>query len=116
MVTSDELVSLMFPRGLLDYFEVTSLKKIELGYEIYLEERKEVPDPYQCQGYICHGFYDAQVIHDFPLRGKVFDLIVKRRRWKDPQSGKVVSRDWELVAKGSSLSTEFSAFLKGIHR
>lgn len=116
MSLTEELLSLMFPDGLLDYFEIKRIGKIQVGYQIYLEEKKDVPSEYADQGYICHGFYDEQVIHDFPLRGKAFDLIVKRRRWLHPQSHKVVSRNWNLIASGTSLSQEFADFLKGIHR
>lgn len=116
MTSQDELVSLMFPAGLLDYFVVTRVSKISMGYQVYLEEKKEIPVSCSPGDYVCHGFYDEQVVHDFPLRGKVFDLVIKRRRWKNVETGKIISRDWDLVARGSSLSREFSDFLKGIHR
>ena len=116
MTALEDLVSLMFPAGLLDYFVVTRVSKIDIGYQVYLEEKKDVPSPYSSAEYVCHGFHDEQVIHDFPLRGKVFDLIIKRRRWRNVKTGKVISREWDLVARGSSLSREFSAFLKGTHR
>ena len=116
MTALEELVSLMFPAGLLDYFVVTRVSKITIGYQVYLEEKKEVPSPYSIGEYVCHGFHDEQVIHDFPLRGKVFDLVIKRRRLRHVETGKGISRDWDLVARGSSLSREFSNFLKGTHR
>lgn len=115
MTALEELVSLMFPAGLLDYFVVTRVRKIDIGYQVYLEE-KYVPSLYPPREYVCHGFHDEQVIHDFPLRGKVFDLVIKRRRWRHVETGKVISRDWDLVARGSSLSRELSDFLKGTHR
>lgn len=106
----------MFRAGLLDYFVVTRASKIAIGYQVYLEEKKEVPSPYLPGEYICYGFHDEQVVHDFSLRGKFFDLVIKRRRWRHVETGKVISRDWNLVARGSSLSREFSDFLKGTHR
>lgn len=115
MTALEELVGLIFPAGLLDYFVVTRVRELAIGYQVYLEEKKEIPSPHVAGDYVCHGFHDEQVIHDFPLRGKVFDLVVKRRRWKNVQTGKVISRDCNLVARGSSLSREFSDFLKGIH-
>lgn len=115
MYPLEELASLMFPAGMLDYFVVTRINKLESGYQVYLEEKKALPSSHASESYVCHGFYDEQVIHDFPLRGKIFDLVVKRRRWKNIETGKVVSRDWNVVANGSSLSREFSDFLKGIH-
>jgi hypothetical protein len=38
-------------------------------------------------------------------------LHIRRRRWKDSE-GKSVSKDWELIAKGTRFSKEFAAFLK----
>ena len=115
MTALEELVSLMFPAGFLDYFVVTRVRKIDIGYQVYLEEKKDVPSLYPPREYVCHGFHDEQVIHDFLLRGKVFDLVIKRRPWRHVETGKIISRDWDLVARGSSLSREFSVFLKGTH-
>ena len=46
MTALEDLVSLMFPAGLLDYFVVTCVSKIDIGYQVYLEEKKDVPSPY----------------------------------------------------------------------
>ena len=60
----------------------------------------------------CHGFYPEQTIHNFPLRGKVFDLFVKRLRWLNATTQEVVSRDWDLIAKGTRFMKEFASFFK----
>jgi hypothetical protein len=39
-------------------------------------------------------------------------LSIKRRRWEDPDTGVVVSRNWDLIMKGTRLTKEFAAFLK----
>ena len=41
MTALEELVSLIFPAGLLDYFVVTRVSKIAIGYQVYLEEKKK---------------------------------------------------------------------------
>ena len=38
-------------------------------------------------------------------------LHIRRRRWKDA-GGKSVSKDWQMVAKGTRYSKEFATFLK----
>lgn len=43
-------------------------------------------------------------------------LSIKRRRWEDPQTGTIVSRDWDLVMKGTRLTKEFATFLKEVLR
>ena len=95
-----QLLSLILPAGLLDYFEIKSIGDIKIGYEVYLEEKSDIPVEYMDEPMRCHGFYPEQTIHDFPLRGKVFDLIVKRRRWLNTRTNQVVSRDWESASFG----------------
>lgn len=109
-----QLLSLILPAGLLDYFEIKSVRDIKIGYEVFLEEKSDIPAEYINEPMRCHGFYPEQTIHDFPLRGKVFDLIVKRRRWLNTNTKEVVSRDWDLVAKGTRFTQEFATFLKGL--
>lgn len=109
-----QLLELILPEGILDYFEITSVKNIGIGYEVYLEEKPDIPSIYVGRALRCHGFHQEQTIHDFPLRGKVFDLKVKRRRWLDTETNQVVSRDWELMAKGTRFTQEFASFLKGL--
>jgi len=48
------------------------------------------------------------------LRGKPVLLHIKRRRWTLVDSGEVIKRDWNLVAKGTRITSEFASFLKGI--
>ena len=90
----EKLLRLLFPAGMLDYFDI--LEVIELpsgGIEISLEEYSSVPDDIEDrENYICHGFYDWQLIHDFPLRGDIFNLRIHRRRWIHKTSKQVVSR------------------------
>ena len=105
-----QLLSLILPAGLLDYFEIKSVRDIKIGYEVLLEEKADIPVEYINEPMRCHGFYPQQTIHDFPLRGKVFDLIVKRRRWLNTSTKEVVSRDCDLVAKGTRFTQEFATF------
>ena len=37
---------------------------------------------------------------------------VKRRRWVETETGKSVSKRWDIVAEGTRFSKEFAAFLK----
>ena len=118
MDVKDPLFRLMCPAGMLDYFEIVKVTQLyaEGGVEIELEENPAVPGDFPDRdNYISHGFHDWQIIHDHPLCGCIFNLEVHRRRWKHEVSGEVRSRDWTLVAKGSSLSQEFADFLKASH-
>jgi hypothetical protein len=38
-----QLLELILPEGILEYFEIKSVKNIQIGFEVYLEERPEIP-------------------------------------------------------------------------
>lgn len=111
-----EILSLLLPNGLLEYFDVVQLGKSSEFYTIYLEEKNIVPVQYKDNKLISKGFYEPITIQDFPLRGKACYLMVKRRRWTNLDTGDIVVRDWEIVAKGTRMTAEFAAFLKAINR
>lgn len=109
-------LELILPDGMLDYFDVTSFNRSANDYSIHLAERNLSPAEFAGQKLSSKGFLDEITISDFPIRGKACYLKVRRRRWLNEGTGKIVSRDWELVAKGTRMTREFAAFLKGIHR
>ena len=110
------LIELFLPEGILEYFQVSSVKKNEDSFQISLEEKNIIPEEYAGEKLLSKGFYDAITVQDFPVRGKACYLRIKRRRWTIEASGQIVSRDWDLVAKGTRLTEEFAAFLKAVHR
>jgi len=48
----------------------------------------------------------------FHFEAKSVKLHIKRRRWTDKNSGKILQRDWNLIAKGTRMTTDFAEFLK----
>ena len=109
-----DLISLMLPEGILDYFELTLVTKDSVGLNIHLEEKNISPSGYQQQELESKGLLPEVRIQDFPLRGKKVALCIKRRRWTVKKTGEIISRDWDLVRKGARMTTEFGLFLKGI--
>jgi hypothetical protein len=81
---------------------------------LYLDEKTIKPSEHIEKELIGYGFDEAVSIQDFPIRDKSAYLIVRRRKWKDKQTGKIYSKQWDLTAKGSSYSKDFAAFLKGL--
>ena len=79
---------------------------------LYLDEKHIVPPEHKNKQIVSNGFHSAVKIQDFPLRQKKVYLIVRRRKWKDTETGNIYSRSWDLTAKGSSYSKEFADFLK----
>lgn len=108
------LVSLLLPEGILAYFDLTEVGNSDGVVLIRLEEKADLPAGYTASQLHSKGFLPEARIHDFPIRGKKVLLCVKRRRWEDVSTGDVVQRDWDLVRKGTRMTTEFALFLKGI--
>lgn len=111
---STTLISLLLPEGILDYFELTHVSKDAAGVNIFLEEKNIAPAGYQKHELESKGFLPEVRIQDFPIRGQKVALCVKRRRWKVLSTNTTITRDWDLVIKGTRMTTEFGLFLKGI--
>ncbi len=116
MKSDISITELLFPEGLLDYFEITNYVKESKQITFYLEEKNVIPEEYKTEKLISKGFLNPITIEDFPLRGNQVSLKVKRRRWTIESTKEIVSRDWQLVAKGTRKTQEFASFLKGINR
>lgn len=119
------LLSLFFPEGLLDYFDIvnhqtasTDKELFTKGLTIFLEEKKIIPEEYRNNEIKASGFMEAREISDFPIRDMLVKLNIKRRRWEVNIDGKnqKVSRNWNIVFKGTRMSEDYSAFLKEISR
>jgi len=108
------LISLLLPEGILDYFDLIKVDKDSAGLNIYLEEKNISPEGYQKQELASKGLLPEARIQDFPIRGQKVALCVKRRRWTVVKTGKIITRDWDIIIKGTRMTTEFGLFLKGI--
>ena len=109
-----ELIKLLLPAEIFEYFELIKLEVKEDEIHAYLEEENNPPSSYNNEKLTSKGFHSDIMIQDFPIRDKPLFLHVRRRRWLIESSGEVVSRDWNTVAKGTRLTKDFATFLKGI--
>lgn len=50
-------------------------------------------------------------MRDFPLHCKACYLKIKRRKWLNEDTGKIVYRNWKLVANDIRMTKEFVVFL-----
>ena len=118
-----EVMSLVLPKALLDYFDLVDVKIREIpvnqqmGVEsgeitFYLDELDNLRDKEEGHTYRPNGFYEASRVRDFPLRDKKVTLVIRRRRWVDEQTGQSVGNKYILTAQGTRHSLEFAAFLK----
>jgi hypothetical protein len=119
------LLRLFLPEGILDYFDIVDFRTNSSKGKIYtktltlyLEEKKLIPEEYSTHNIKASGFMPAREIEDYPIRDMLVTLNIKRRRWEIQVDGKnqKVSRDWNLVSKGTRMSEDYSSFLKEISR
>lgn len=80
--------------------------------DVTLEERNNGVFGYESGQLRSNGFYEESIVRDYPVRGRKMSFHVKRRRWIEVETGKSVSRRWDLVAEGTRFSKEFAVFLK----
>jgi hypothetical protein len=107
-------LDLILPQGILEYFLLTDFTSSTSEISLYLEEKNMIPEEYVSDKLISKGFFDEITVQDFPLRGKAVYLHIRRRRWLNQTTGAVVFRDWNMVAQGTRMTTEFASFLKAI--
>lgn len=113
-----DLVKLLLPEILVNNFELTSFTKDEKEeiLHLYLKEIYSIPKEYRTEKISSKGFFPEITVQDFPIRGHRVFLHITRRRWLNEDTGKVVFRDWNLVADGTRITDEFASFLKEISR
>ena len=112
----NQLLRLILPEGIENYFELNNYTKSEEELHLYLDEINKQPEEFVKDKLTSKGFFKEVTIQDFPIRGMQVYLHIKRRRWLNERSGQVVFRDWNLVAKGTRITKDFASFLKEISR
>ena len=108
------LISLLLPKGILEFFDIVNTVNSKDGLSIYLDEKNTAPEGYRLEDLKSKGFFAEIRVQDFPIRGKKAFLCIRRRRWEEKTSGDIISRDWKLVQSGTRMTREFAAFLKGV--
>lgn len=110
-----DLTTLLLPSLVFEYFNCVHYEKQSHRIDLFLEEKptRPVNSTYK---YISKGFRDEVIIQDFPLRGNPVFLHIKRRKWLEDSTGKIISNSFDLSHLGTQISSEFAAFLKGVHR
>lgn len=111
-----ELLKLVLPAVLIEHFDLIRTQSSDGRLHLYFEEKAAQPSEFSSMPLVSKGFYDEITIQDFPLRGQLVYLHIKRRRWTNKDDNSVVKRNWELVASGTRYTQDFAAFLKELDR
>jgi hypothetical protein len=110
-----DVLERFLPKIIVDWFDITCIEDDELAkrMDLYLDEKKLIPDEIKHKQVVSDGFTQECVVQDFPIRGRGVYLHVRRRKWKDKDTGHIYSRRFDIQHKGTELTQEFVAFLKG---
>lgn len=110
--TYNTLLQVLLPEDIFNYFEIIKIDVDIKTLNVYLDELDIKPKEYEGEKLTSKGFHSAATIQDFPIRERTVMLHVRRRRWLVESTGKVVSRDWNVVAEGTRYTKGFASFLK----
>ena len=108
-----ELAEWLLPEEMVEYFDVVKVDKTKETLDVTLEVRDNGVEGYVEGQLRPNGFYEESIVRDYPVRGRKMAFHIMRRRWIDTETGRSVSRRWDLVAEGTRFSKEFAAFLNG---
>lgn len=109
------LSSLLLPECLLNYFSIVHIDNQDTQVHLFLEEISISPER-KGFSYLSKGFTESSTVQDFPIRGKAVYLHIKRRKWLEEQTGRVITNSIDITHFGTHLSKEFAAFLKDCYR
>lgn len=115
MEISKELLELLLPSFIVNHFTFIKSNSSEEHLHLYFEEKNE-GSLFKDRKVESKGFHKEIIIEDFPLRGKLVYLHIKRRRWRDILTKETLQRDWNNIAKGTRMTEEFAFFFKEINR
>tara|TARA_R110002111_G_C5768071_1_gene352166 strand:+ start:61 stop:408 length:348 start_codon:yes stop_codon:yes gene_type:complete len=115
MEISKDLFELLLPNFIVNNFTFIKSNSSDEHLHLYFEEKND-RSFFQDKNVESKGFHKEIIIEDFPLRGKLVYLHVKRRRWRDIDTKQSLQRDWNTIAKGTRMTEEFAIFLKEINR
>lgn len=109
-----DLIALILPAFVIDHFDAVSHRSDDANIHIFLDEKDIKPN--NQEKIISKGFTNATIIQDFPIRGKAVFLHIRRRKWLEVSTNKIITKQYDLTHIGTSLTKDFVAFLKDTHR
>jgi len=109
---TQEILQHLLPGEILTYFDLTEIKEQDGKLIFCLDEKHQIPEDFPSGDYEAKGFTPGKNLLDFPLRAKAVILFVRRRKWLDKNTGKVLTSTWELNTDGTKYTKEFGDFLK----
>jgi hypothetical protein len=111
---TDQLLKLLVPEEILEFFEVSDVVESKQAIELELRERKElIPESLIGEDVVLDGFCNPVELQSFPLKGKPTFIKLFRRRWKRRGDRKHYANSYDFAQSGTKATHAFGAFLKG---
>ena len=108
------LARVILPKEIIDNFDIVGIEEKSDVLHIRLDEQAIYPEGYTEDTVSSNGFLPSSSVFDFPIRDRKVVLHIRRRRWIEKETGKSLSRSWEITAKGTRYTVGFAAFLKEV--
>jgi hypothetical protein len=99
----ESLLQYLLPTEFFQYFDFKEIKEGDnKSLLLHLDEKPIKPEEHSDKELVSNGFDEPIRIQDFPIRDKAVFFLVRRRKWKDKNTGKVYSKNWNLTANSTS--------------
>ena len=108
------LIKALLPKEIFDYFEIVKVNIEQERINVHIDELNILPSKYSKEKLLSKGFHEPVVIQDFPIRKRAVYLHIRRRKWQIQSTREVISKQWNLSAKGTRYTKDFATFLKGL--
>lgn len=108
------LAHFILPEEIIDNFDIVGIEEQSGVLHIRLDEQAVPPSGYTPETLSPNGFFPSSSVYDFPIRDRKVVLHIRRRRWLERDTGKSLSRSWEMTAEGTRYTVGFAAFLKEV--
>jgi len=108
----EQLLRYLLPQEIFEYFDLVAIQERGNQLELSLDEKPIKPVSHSEKELSLYGFDEPVSIQDFPIRERSVYFKVRRRKWRDKNTGKIYSTRWDLTASGTSYTKEFADFLK----
>ena len=114
----ETLLSLFFPKELSEHFDLLTHREFKdersgaMILELTFEEKNVLPTGYSREEYETKDFQEKTIL-DVPIRTRPVHLVIRRRRWRHKESGKVIQRDLSFIAQDGKFTADLVTFLKG---
>ena len=111
---ASELIRYFLSPTTVDLFEIVSICGDSENWrmDIYLDEKKILPEELNNINSINYGFTEKVIIQDFSIRGKGVYLHLRRRKWLNKATNQIITCKIDLAYNGTYLTKDFVVFFK----